>query len=200
MFTELLQREIKAVMQSYGQIDLFNRLAFLVNLCFIYHTIKASKNLCVVASKEERDDAVSDYLLAHAEEEDGHDRWLRDDLISEGLDPEKTTIPASVVEMVGGTYYLIYHVEPAALLGYMLVLESFPIDEFLLNRLEGIHGAALMRTVRYHSEHDPEHSDALKFIIEGLPEHRRWIVSQTAIKTAHYIGRGMSGVSYGRPQ
>jgi hypothetical protein len=200
MFTELLQREVRQVMASYGMINLFDRLPLLANLVFVYHAIKASRNLCLVATEEEHDKDIVAYLEHHAEEEKDHDRWLREDLKSEGIDPEKTTIPASVVEMVGGLYYLIYHVEPAALLGYMLVMESFPLSKEVLESLETVHGTALLRTLRYHSEHDPEHSDTLKFVIEQLPEHRRWIVSQTAIKTAHYIGRGMSGVSYGRPQ
>jgi hypothetical protein len=200
MYSELLVKEVNRVLTSYGRIDFHNRLALLANLVFIYHAIKASSKLCYVAGELERDNDLSEYFFNHGHEEEGHDKWLAEDLATAGVSVNQTSIPSAVPEMVGGVYYLIYHVEPAALLGYMLVMESGALQEEQLTSLEETHGKELIRTLRYHSEHDPDHLDTLKFMIDSLPDHRKWIVSQTAVKAAHYIGRALSMVNYGKLQ
>lgn len=201
MYVEVLEKEIKSVLHSYGRIDFHNRIALVANLTYLYHCMKASENLLKVASSQEHSEVLANYYAEHAGEEKDHNTWLRKDLTDAGLDPEYTTIPSTVVEMVGGLYYLVYHVEPAAVLGYLLLMEGNPIPMEVVEELEQLHGNSLMRTVRYHAEHDPEHLDQLRMVIENLPEHRKWIVSQTAVKSAHYFGRGLTGAfSYGRLQ
>jgi hypothetical protein len=196
MFASLLQREVAEVLGGYGRIDLQDRTSFLCNLVFVYHAIKASENLLKMASEEEKDCDLASYFYRHIDEEQGHVEWLAEDLLTAGIVVEKTIIPSSVVEMVGSVYYLIQHVEPAALLGYQLMMECFPLSPRQLEELEDIHGKSLLRTARYHSAHDPDHAKELMHIIDTLPNERRWIVSQVAMKSAHYFGKGLAGVRH----
>src|SRR5277367_3957194 len=138
---------------------------FISNLIFCYHTIIASEDLLIEAAMRS-DGALEDYFRAHLAEEEGHARWLAEDLASVGIDVEKTRIPVEAVEMVGSVYYMVFHVDPRALLGYMQALER---EEWpLMAQWEAEHPASLLRTLKHHAEHDPAHARELKRIIATL--------------------------------
>jgi hypothetical protein len=199
MYSDLLKNEVSEILRSYGYVDLRIPLNLVTNLVFMYHVIKSSENLLDRAYGMEKDLELGNYFYTHSKEEQNHAEWLAEDLKSAGVDVSKTLIPNAAVEMCGSVYYHIFHTDPAALLGYMLVLECFPMPVKLLEELEAIHGSKLLRTLKYHSTHDPEHAKDLQAQIDGLPNSRLWIVSQVAVKTAHYIARGLAGVFHGRP-
>src|SRR6266446_3338101 len=67
------------------------------------------------------------YFEHHIEEEQNHDRWILEDLECLGIDPSWTlrALPLlAIVALVGSQYYWIEHHHPAALLGYLSVMES----------------------------------------------------------------------------
>lgn len=135
------------------------------NLITLYHIIVASENLLIVAAQRS-EGTLRAYLEHHLEEERDHAKWLEEDLHSVGVDIRDTSAPKLVMEMVGSVYYLIFHVSPVALLGYMWVLESYPFDEAQLRRLEQEYPASLLRTIKHHVKHDPRHLEDLQKIIE----------------------------------
>ena len=126
------------------------------------------------------------YLKDHLEEERGHAQWLAADLLTASIDVKKTLIPAVAMQMVGSIYYLIFHVDPAALLGYMWAMESSPLSLEDLVAAETEHGKDLMRTIRYHVTHDPHHASELLTEIKSLSKGRQALIYQTADQTAAF--------------
>lgn len=117
---------------------------------------------------------VMAYFERHLLEEEGHDRWVLEDLEELGVSREDTLQripPPTVAALVGAQYYWIRHHDPVALLGYMMVLEGYParveaVDD--LAKRSGLPPAAF-RTVREHAAADVDHSLDLDRLIDGLP-------------------------------
>ncbi|RMI27662.1 iron-containing redox enzyme family protein [Streptomyces triticirhizae] len=108
-------------------------------------------------------DALAGFLDAHIARERHHDDWLLDDLAAAGLDPDRAfeqPPSAAVARLVGAPYYWVVHHHPAALLGYVLVLELHAPHAALpalLAERTGLPPAAF-DSVRLHAEADPGHS------------------------------------------
>jgi pyrroloquinoline quinone (PQQ) biosynthesis protein C len=114
------------------------------------------RNLCVLLGK---------YYHEHSIEEKDHDEWLLNDLNSLGISREKilSQKPLPIVaELVGSQYYWIHHLHPAALLGYILVLEGYPLTQADLDRIMKKTGfpANAFRTLLEHSSLDVHHLKA----------------------------------------
>jgi hypothetical protein len=161
---------------------------FISNLIFCYHTIVASEDLLIEAARRS-DGALEDYFREHLIEEENHAQWLGEDLASVGIDVRKTKIPSEVPEMVGSIYYMVFHADPAALLGYMQALER---EEWpLMEQWEKDYPASLLRTLKHHAKHDPDHARELKRIIATLEPGRQALVEQTRQRTFHYLERAL---------
>jgi hypothetical protein len=187
-FSQALQQHVFNVRSQFPPVDLTNRGLLISNFLFLYHVMKASENLLEVAAKESVGDELHAYFVEHLEEERSHDEWLAKDLLSAGVDVRISVVPRIAVEMAGSMYYLIYHVDPVAHLGYMAALEGMPMPLEVVELLEKIHGKKLLRTLRYHAENDIDHSSQLNKVLDALPDSRKSIVWHTAAATATYIG------------
>lgn len=151
-----------------------------------YQVIRASIPLLELARDQARDRASVDpvagglvpYLTRHIEEERGHDEWLRRDLgvlgiSGEALDRE---IPSPVVAgMVGAQLYWARHAHPAAILGYLTVLEGEPPEESLFIEMASKIGLPeeAFSTLCYHSRVDQEHWQDLLDLSDALPLDER---------------------------
>ena len=122
------------------------------------------------------------YYVEHLEEERNHSAWILDDLKSAKVTPPSVDWEAA--QIAGIQYYLIYHVSPQALLGYIAALECRPASMDFIERLEGRYGAALLRTARYHAEHDVDHGAAVLNFIDSLPDANLELISENAARTA----------------
>jgi hypothetical protein len=89
--------------------------------------------------------------------------------------------------MVGTQYYLIKHSHPAALLGYMAVVEGDPVPLEVVDLLERTHGQDLFRFVRFHALKDLEHRTELFEVIDHAPQPLRGLISQSAENTLYYF-------------
>ncbi|MFE0465109.1 iron-containing redox enzyme family protein [Kitasatospora sp. NPDC058965] len=110
------------------------------------------------------------YLLAHAEEERGHDDWLLADLAAAGGGPPGGPPAPAVAELAGAQYYWIEHHHPVALLGYVAALEGHAPAPWLADRLAARTGlpAAAFRTVRAHAALDTGHLADLDDLLDRL--------------------------------
>lgn len=117
---------------------------------------------------------LAGYLLAHAQEELGHDAWLLEDLAALGEDPARAAaaqpLPA-VAELAGAQYYWIEHHHPVALLGYVWALEHNAPAGWLAPRLAATAGLppAALRTVHAHAALDAGHTADLEAVLDALP-------------------------------
>lgn len=151
----------------------------------------ASEHLLTEAWEQSTDDALRAYYLKHLLDERDHARWLAADLDTLGI--EKVFDFRSAA-LAGLQYYLIYHRDPALLLGYMLVLEGWPKPPEILDNLEERYGP--LRSLRYHAEHDPAHTEELRAIIASQPP-----ATQAAIReNAEFVRTWLLAVAATMPQ
>jgi hypothetical protein len=181
---------VRDILHGYPAIDLESPVVMRRNLAFMMQMIVTSETLLRVSisrlepSLDIFDMDLRAYYAQHLEEETGHYEWMQAD-----MEGEKYAFHWGAAELAGMQYYLVQHVHPAALLGYMLVLECLPMSMALIEHLESIHGEKLLRTLRYHAVHDQDHSRDLLAMVWGAPEQVQTWIYENAIQTAHRLGR-----------
>ncbi len=130
------------------------------------------------------------YLDKHISEEMWHDDWLLDDLERLGI-PRAAAIrhipSPAVAAMVGSQYYYIEHVHPAVFLGYIAVLEGYPpLEDLAIIAAERTgYPVAAFRTLRKHSNLDPQHCRDLDRLLDSVPldETLRGMIRANALAT-----------------
>ena len=174
---------VERIRAQVPMIDFRDKRMVLANLIFMHQVMTASERLLFEAANETTGDLRA-YYFAHMEEERGHVQWLADDLKSVGINVALMPKVQAAIALAGSQYYLMKHISPFALLGYMLVLEGFPVAMEYVELLEVAHGKELFRTLRYHSEHDIEHRKELFSMIDVNPSAE---IMDSATLTATYI-------------
>lgn len=138
--------------------------------------------------------ALADYLTAHLPEERDHDQWLLEDLELLGV-PRAAVVarvpPPTVAALVGSQYYWALHYHPVALLGYIAVLEGYPLSAGQLDRVierTGLPRAAF-RTLFEHSDLDQEHRDELYRVLDrlALTDEHSAVIGVSAFTTLHLL-------------
>jgi hypothetical protein len=187
MFSETIRQKIMDVQVGSALLDVWNPVTFRRHLRFIAQMIKASENLLVegitalLPMAGGFNKSLCEYYAEHLKEESDHFKWLLDDL----EEPDSLhSRDWAAAELAGTQYYMLKHVHPASLLGYMLVLEGFPVTLLMVEELEKVHGKRLLRTVRYHAEHDLEHREVLFKLIDTVPSSLQALVMESAVHTA----------------
>ena len=144
-----------------------------------YQMMIASGRLLLEAVHGENN--LSTYYLRHYKEETDHAGWLAVDLATAGVNVNAAEINPLVAQLVGMQYYFIKHVHPAMLLGYMTVMECFPMAVSDVEMLERIYGLELIRTVRFHAEHDISHGREVLAMVDTIEDEN---VQQLIISAA----------------
>lgn len=117
---------------------------------------------------------TAEYLERHIREERHHDEWLLDDLTFAGLDRASVLgrVPsANVARLVGAQYCWVHHSHPAALFGWLAVIEGNPpLPQHLaeMQRLSG-YPPEVFRCLHQHAADDIEHLTELRATITELP-------------------------------
>jgi hypothetical protein len=159
------------------------------NLLFLYHACIASEQLLIDAALGPS--TLVDYYKRHLEEEKGEIAILREDLHSAKIavgDPDRYSMA-----MIGTQYYLIKHVHPCALLGYMAVQEADPTPLETVEILENLHGKNLFRFLRLHAIKDLEHRKEILNILDEIPAQEQKIISDSAANAlTHYREAALS--------
>ena len=189
-----LTSSIRAILSQAPHLDLLKRGVLISNLVFMFHTMRASEDLLELAA-ELSTGVLKTYFVEHLCEERGHAEWLRADLMSAGVDVMQTSIPRQAVELVGTQMYLIRYLHPCALLGYMTLMECFPMDAAMLDELERAHGKELMRTARHHAEHDIGHGSELLSVIDSLSPYEQAIVIESGTQAAMYFAGALHALA-----
>jgi len=164
-------------------VDMGERAHFIAYLDFMHGTMMASGPLLASAATRV-DGRLRDYYAKHADEEKDHAAWLALDLAY--LGHKLAPVPQYEAAMLAGAqYYYIRHVHPVMLLGYMAALEGKSTSADAVELLAQRYGEPAVRTIRYHSEHDPEHWRDLAAEIDAIEDQRmlNWI-SYNAINTS----------------
>jgi hypothetical protein len=153
--------------------DLTSYAAYLVQT---YHYVVASVPLMQAAVTTEFARShmpFQQYLTRHIEEENGHDKWLLEDLLSLGYSEAsvRCSFPLpEVAQLAGAQYYTIFHLHPLGLLGYIYALESAPPNREFLTALTVKYGvpSTALRTLHAHASDDVEHRESLLTLLRSL--------------------------------
>lgn len=144
---------------------------------------------------------LAEYFAHHIDEERNHDVWTLEDLVAAGFDGEAVLAqlpPPALAAMVGSQYYWILHHHPAALLGYIAILEGNPPNQAHIDRLQAETGlpVAAFRTYRMHGRLDPHHRDELYRVIDELPltPALAGLISTSATHTAQMLAWSLDGL------
>jgi hypothetical protein len=136
------------------------------------------------------------YLTHHIPEEMHHDDWVLEDLEVLGVRRQDVLAripPPTVAALVGAQYYWIRHFHPAALLGFIAVLEGTPPEVEYFERTAdraGISRDAFSNLLR-HGRLDPRHRDDLDRALDALPlsEDHHALLGISAFQTIHLLAR-----------
>lgn len=191
MYSNTVIQALKDFRADSPVLDYTNINNVVANLVFIHQVITASEGL-LEAAVEASEGELQEYFISHLEEERGHEKWLAADLMTQGVDVKTVPLSRKAVEMAGSQYYLIKHVNPSCLLGYMAVLEGFPVEIQAVEILESLHGKDLFKTLRYHCEHDLEHRKELFAMIDKFPSDD---ILRNAVQTAIYMNEFLSEIN-----
>lgn len=165
-------------------VDLRAPAIFFKNLMFVYHLTTASEQLIRVAMADlQLGSTLRAFFHSKLIEEKDHSKWLGEDLTKCGY--HFKPLDQAAVAMAGSQYYLIFHLGPASLLGYMAALECFPAPMAVIEMLEQLHGKDALTTVRYHAEHDVGHSKELLTFIDSRPDEEHssiWVAATIAME------------------
>jgi|SRR5215472_8223582 len=175
-------------------------LAIVLNqLLFAYHCCIASEELLLDGAKaaESREDLFSrhlgTYYRAHFEEEKGEIALLVKDLAFIGINPRASAPNPIAMGMIGSQYYMIKHLHPVCLLGYMAIQEADPTKVEVIETLEEAHGKELFSFLRLHAVKDLEHRKDLIALIDQVPGALRQPVIESTDNALAYLGRFYGG-------
>jgi hypothetical protein len=194
MFSDVLLKHICEVKRASFTISASRLVALIANLIFLHDVIVASEQLLIeaVAStdllpRNSFHARLVQYYCSLLEEERDHVKWMREDLKSVGVNVLAALPNQLAMGMAGSQYYLLKHAHPAALLGYMAVLEGDPTPVEAIEALEHQYGKQLLRTARIHAVKDLEHRKELFEVIDDAPGSLRGLISYSTDNTLEYM-------------
>jgi hypothetical protein len=100
----------------------------------------------------------------------------------------KTAPHPLALGLIGTQYYLIKHVHPVCLLGYMAIQEADPTSIEVVEKLEAAYGQELFRFIRLHATRDLEHGKDLQAVLDRVPESLRHLVIESTENALAYLG------------
>lgn len=147
-------------------------------LHLMHDVIRASIPLMELAltrcdDQTEQGARLADYYRHHIIEESGHVELVLEDLDELGVSNAQALarVPdLTIVAMAGSQYYLLIHVSPLPLLGYIAFLEGRPPTSETLEAVKAIlpEGSGAYRALAVHAEADPHHSREMDELLDGL--------------------------------
>lgn len=144
-----------------------------------YYVNHSERLLALAASRMENSDRqMQRRFFAHLGEENAHDLMVKKDLENLGYKIEQFPERVQTKMFWETQYYKVEHVDPSALMGYILFLEDVAthVCTPMFNKITPIHGRTCATFLRVHGEEDPGHvADAFK-VIDSLSAERKAIV------------------------
>jgi pyrroloquinoline quinone (PQQ) biosynthesis protein C len=135
-----------------------------------------------------------DYLGRHIAEERGHDEWILDDAEAMGIDRRlllERVPKESAMRMVGSQYYWIHHYHPAAMLGYIAVMEGNPPRTDFIEEVAQRNRLPLeaFSSFLLHAKVDPKHRADLDSLLDTMPlsESEHGLIGLSALQTTQYL-------------
>jgi len=167
-----------------------NKLAYANFLAQTYYYVcHSTRLLCASAAIfSQEDQHLHKRFIKHMDEENSHELLALRDLQKLGYKIEDFPEMAQTRTMYEIQYYKIEHVDPVALMGYILALETMAGEDFkwLKEKLTGLYGKDCVRFVQVHADDDPDHIEKAVAVVEGLKESRLKEIDMNIVQTGLY--------------
>jgi hypothetical protein len=176
--------EMKEAIRSYPWENKVYYAEFLAQT--YYYICHSTRLLAASASRfSQEDQGLHKRFLKHTDEENSHELLALRDLQKLGFKIQNFTQLAQTRNLYEVQYYKIEHQDPAALLGYILALETLASDwKWLKEKLTGLYGASCVKFVQVHADEDPDHIEKALEQISSLPHNRLELIDINVEQTA----------------
>lgn len=179
---------VDKMVEAFKNYPWENKNAYAEFLAQTYYYVCHSTRLLAAAAGRfsQEDQAFHKRFLKHTEEENSHELLAKRDLENLGFNIADFPEGAHTRTMYEIQYYKIEHLDPAALMGYILALETMagrvlgPVKE----RLIEFYGKDCARFIQVHADEDPGHIEKALAVVEGLREHRHKAIDNNLEQSA----------------
>jgi thiaminase len=179
---------VQTMAHAFNYYPWDNREAYAQFLAQTYYYVCHSTRLLAAAAGRfsQEDQAFHKRFLKHTDEENSHELLALRDLANLGFNIKDFRELPQTRTMYEIQYYKIEHRDPAALMGYILALETMagqvlgPVKE----RLTTIYGKECARFIQVHADEDPDHIEKALKVMETLREGRHEAIDHNLEQTA----------------
>lgn len=174
--------------RAYRQYPWESKLAYAQYLAQTYYYVCHSTRLLAAAAARfsQIDQSMHRRFLKHTSEENSHELLALRDLQALGFRIEEFPELAQTRTFYEVQYYKIEHQDPAALLGYILALETLAGEELknTKEKLVRLYGSEAVRFIQVHADEDPDHIEKALRLIESLPSYRLDLIDRSLEQAA----------------
>lgn len=174
--------------KAFKEFPWDNKLAYAQYLAQTYYYVCHSTRLLAASAARfsQEDQAFHRRFLKHTDEENSHELLAIRDLQKLGYNIKDFPELAQTRTFYETQYYKIEHIDPAALMGYILALETMAARELkgTCEKLNELYGRECVKFLNVHNEEDPDHVDKAIEVIEKLSAERRVAIDHNLEQTA----------------
>lgn len=174
--------------KAFKQYPWENKLAYAEFLAQTYYYVCHSvRLLCASAGRlPQEDQEIFKRFIKHMQEENSHELLCIRDLQKLGFNINDFSELAQTRTFYEVQYYKIEHLDPLALMGYILALETMAGRELksTKEKLTQLYGKEAVKFIQVHADEDPDHIEKALNLIEKLDQRRLKIIDQNLEQTA----------------
>lgn len=167
---------VEMMSDSIREFPWDNKNAYAQFLAQTYYYICHSTRLLAASAARfsQEDQSLHKRFLKHTDEENSHELLALRDLQKLGYKIEDFPELAQTKTLYEIQYYKIEHHDPAALMGYILALETMAGQDFkwLKDKVTGLYGKECAKFVQVHADEDPDHIEKAVQVIKSLKTPR----------------------------
>lgn len=174
-----------------------NKRAYAEFLAQTYYYICHSTRLLAASASRfsQEDQGMHKRFLHHTDEENSHELLALRDLQKLGYSIKDFPELAQTRILYEVQYYKIEHLDPAALMGYILALETLAGKDFkwLKEKVTGLYGKECAKFIQVHADEDPDHIEKALEVIEKLDVGRHGHIDMNLEQTAVCYSNMLAG-------
>lgn len=165
-----------------------NKNAYAEFLAQTYYYICHSTRLLAASAARfsQSDQTMHKRFLKHTDEENSHELLALRDLQRLGFKLQDFPELPQTKTLYEIQYFKIEHCDPAALMGYILALETLAGNDFpwLKEKTIALYGKDCAKFIQVHADEDPDHIDKALGVIENLASERLGPIDMNIQQTA----------------
>lgn len=179
---------VELMSQEFKKYPWDNKFAYAEFLAQTYYYVAHSTRLLFAAAVRftPEDQALYHRFIEHSGEENAHELLALGDLKKLGFSIENFPELPQTRSLYEIQYYKIEHLDPTAIMGYILALETMAAREIQETRIKLLetYGKPCINFIRVHADEDPDHIEKAMEVIKSLREGRLKAIDENLEQTA----------------